>query len=149
MGKDEINAFLGAGTSYQGKLHFSGSVRIDGTFKGEVESSGTLVIGKEANVEGQIRVGQMVISGHVEGEITASEKVVLHKTANLVGSLRTPVLVIEEGAVIEGQITMGTKGAEKVKPKEKAPAAPARFPSYPLAAPAAPAGAEVKPGEGS
>lgn len=149
MGKDEINAFLGAGTSYQGKLHFTGSVRIDGTFKGEVESSGTLVIGKEANVEGQIRVGQMVISGHVEGEITASEKVVLHKTANLVGSLRTPVLVIEEGAVIEGQITMGTKGAEKVKPKEKSPSAPARFPSYPMAAPAAPAGTEVKSGEGN
>lgn len=147
MGKDEINAFLGAGTSYQGKLHFTGSVRIDGTFKGEVESSGTLVIGKDANVEGQVRVGQMVISGHVEGEITASEKVVLHKTANLVGSLRTPVLVIEEGAVIEGQITMGAKGADKGKPKEKTPPAPAKFPAYPLSGAAVPAPAAS--GEGA
>lgn len=150
MGKDEINAFLGAGTSYQGKLQFSGTVRIDGTFKGEVESGGTLVIGKEANVEGEVRVGQMVISGHVEGEITASEKVVLHKTANLIGSLRTPVLVIEEGAVIEGQITMGTKGADKVRAKEKTPPAPTRFPAYPVSAPAAPAaaasGTEAKAG---
>ena len=108
-------------------------------------------LGKEANVEGQIRVGQMVISGHVEGEITASEKVVLHKTANLVGGLRTPVLVIEEGAVIEGQITMGTKGADKAKSKEKSPAAPARFPAYALsgaaASGAAAAAAEAKPGE--
>jgi len=149
MGKDEINAFLGAGTSYQGKLHFSGTVRIDGTFKGEVESSGTLVIGKEANVEGEVRVGQMVISGHVEGEITASEKVVLHKTANLVGSLRTPVLVIEEGAVIEGQITMGTKGGEKSRAKEKTPLAAARFPSYAVSSPAPQAAAEAKTGEGN
>ncbi len=137
MAKDEINAFLGAGTTYQGKLQFQGSVRVDGVFKGEVESTGTLVIGKDADIQGQIRVGQMVISGHVEGEITASEKVVLHKTANLVGRLKTPVLVIEEGAVIEGQITMGTQGGDKAKTPppqgapEGKPAAPLRGGSHP------------------
>jgi cytoskeletal protein CcmA (bactofilin family) len=110
MGKDEINAFLGAGTSYQGKLQFSGSVRIDGTFKGEVESSGALVIGKDALVTGELRVGQIIVSGRVEGEVTAAERVVLHKTAHLVGNLRTPVLVMEEGAIVEGQVTMGAKG---------------------------------------
>lgn len=112
MAKDEINAFLGAGTSYTGKLNFQGSVRVDGNFTGEVESKGTLVIGKDAHVEGQIKVGQMIVSGHIDGEIVASEKVVLHKTANLVGSLKTPVLVIEEGAVLEGQITMGAKSSK-------------------------------------
>lgn len=113
MAKDEINAFLGAGTSYTGKLNFQGSVRIDGNFTGEVESKGTLVIGKDAHVEGEIKVGQMIISGQIDGEIVAAEKVVLHKTANLVGSLKTPVLVIEEGAIIEGQITMGAKNTSK------------------------------------
>jgi cytoskeletal protein CcmA (bactofilin family) len=112
MAKDEINAFLGAGTSYTGKLNFQGSVRVDGNFTGEVESKGTLVIGKDAQVEGEIKVGQMIVSGRIEGEIVASEKVVLHKTANLVGSLKTPVLVIEEGAVLEGQITMGAKSSK-------------------------------------
>ena len=38
MAKEEINAFLGAGTSYRGRLDFTGAVRIDGTFEGEVES---------------------------------------------------------------------------------------------------------------
>jgi len=127
MAKDEINAFLGAGTSYTGKLNFQGSVRVDGNFTGEVESKGTLVIGKDAQVEGDIKVGQMIVSGHVEGDIVASEKVVLHKTANLVGSLKTPVLVIEEGAVLEGQITMGAKAASK--PASKA-AEGKRTPSF-------------------
>ncbi len=122
MARDEINAFLGTGTSYQGKLDFQGSVRIDGNFKGEVSSQGTLVIGKDANVQGTVNVGQLIISGKLEGEIVAKEKIVLHKTANIVGSLNTPVLVIEEGAVVEGQITMGTKAAKSAAPKAPTPA---------------------------
>lgn len=108
MARDEINAFLGAGTSYEGKLNFEGSVRIDGHFLGEVDSEGTLVIGQEAEVQGAIRVNQLVLSGRVRGEVHARGKVILHRTANLVGSLMTPVLVIEEGAVLEGNVTMGT-----------------------------------------
>lgn len=110
MAKDEINAFLGAGTSYQGTLQFQGSVRIDGSFTGEIKSEGTLVVGREATVEGEVHVGQLVLSGHIQGVIIASKKVVLHKTANLVGRLNTPVLVIEEGAVVEGQVTMSPEG---------------------------------------
>lgn len=123
MGKDEINAFLGAGTTYQGKLNFQGSVRIDGIFTGEITSEGTLIVGKDAKVNGEVFVNQLVLSGQIEGEIVAKKKVVLHKTANLVGSLNTPVLVIEEGAKVEGQVTMG-KSLTKAKgtAPESAPA---------------------------
>ena len=102
MAKDEINAFLGTGTTYTGKLVFQGTVRIDGIFKGEVRSDGTLVIGREAQVEGELKVGQLVLSGHLVGEIDAGAKVVLHKTANFQGSLKTPTLEVEEGAYMEG-----------------------------------------------
>ena len=107
MAKDEINAFLGAGTNYHGKLHFQGAVRVDGHFQGEVMSDGTLVVGQEAVVEGQIKVGQLILSGNIRGEVEADIKVVLHKTANLQGNLSTPVLVVEEGAVLEGRLDMG------------------------------------------
>jgi cytoskeletal protein CcmA (bactofilin family) len=116
MAKDEINAFLGAGTAYQGKLHFQGAVRIDGTFRGEVESEGTLVVGQDAVVEGQIRVGQLVLSGNLQGEVEAREKVVLHGTAELTGNVRTPVLVVEEGAVLEGMLTMGGAREQTFEP---------------------------------
>ncbi len=108
MARDEINAFLGSGTDYQGKLNFQGAVRIDGNFNGEVESDGTLVVGREAKVEGVLRVGQLVLSGSVTGEVYAAEKAVLHKTANLQGNLVTPSLVVEEGAVLEGRVTMSS-----------------------------------------
>lgn len=107
MARDEINAFLGTGTNYNGKLHFQGAVRIDGNFNGEIKSDGTLVVGQEAFVDGQVNVGQLVLSGNIRGDVEASEKVVLHKTANLQGNIKTPSLVVEEGAVLEGSLTMG------------------------------------------
>jgi len=112
MAKDEINAFLGAGTSYEGKLHFEGSVRIDGTFQGEVSSEGTLVVGQDAKVQGLIHVGQLVLSGALRGTVEAREKVVLHRSAHLVGCVSTPSLVMEEGAVLEGRVSMGTEPVE-------------------------------------
>jgi cytoskeletal protein CcmA (bactofilin family) len=49
-----------------------------------------------------------VLSGRILGEVEEKNKVVLHKTANLQGNIRTPVLVVEEGAVLEGELVMGS-----------------------------------------
>ncbi len=106
MSKDEFNAFLGAGTTYEGLLNFAGAVRIDGTFKGEIKSEGTLILGKDAQVSAQVDVGQLILSGCIHGDMKVSKRTVLHKTAKLIGTLATPVLIMEEGAIIQGSISM-------------------------------------------
>ena len=114
MGKDEINAFLGSGTVYHGKLTFQGAVRIDGKFTGEVVSEGALIVGKDAVIEGTLDVGELVLSGSFSGETRASRRVTIHRTGAFLGQLRTAALVVEEGAVIDGQITMKTAPADAV-----------------------------------
>ena len=106
MARDEINAFLGAGTTYEGKLSFQGSVRIDGNFDGEIESEGTLVVGKDAKVQGTLRVGQLVVSGHLQGEVRVAVRCIFNKQARFSGSLEAPVLVVEEGAEVRGRINI-------------------------------------------
>lgn len=106
MAKEEINAFLGAGTAYKGKLDFTGAVRIDGMFEGDVDSEGTLVVGREAVITGTVRVGQLVLGGRLDGDVVAKERVVVHKTAQFRGSLTTPALSVEEGAKLEGKVSM-------------------------------------------
>jgi cytoskeletal protein CcmA (bactofilin family) len=106
MPKDEINAFLGVGTSYEGKLQFQGSVRIDGNFLGQIDSDGTLVVGQDAKINGQVSVVNLILSGFIQGDIVATTKVIMHKTARLQGSLRTPCLIMEEGALLDGKLTM-------------------------------------------
>ena len=106
MAKDDITAFLGSGTIYNGQLTFVGSVRIDGQFTGEIKSEGTLILGQEAKVEGTINVCHLVLSGNLHGDVVVTGKTILHKTANLTGNLITRSLIIEEGAMLQGNISM-------------------------------------------
>jgi cytoskeletal protein CcmA (bactofilin family) len=106
MGKEEINAFLGAATAYSGRLTFQGAVRVDGVFSGEIESDGMLIVGKDARVEGQVKVGELVLSGYFSGEANVAQRLILHKSGLFVGSLRTRALRVEEGGTIEGEVHM-------------------------------------------
>lgn len=106
MSKEEINAFLGSGTVYEGKLSFQGAVRIDGMFNGEIFSEGALIVGKDATVEGIIKVGELILAGAFSGEVQAKRRVTVHKTGTIDGQVSTPAMVVEEGAVIEGQVRM-------------------------------------------
>ena len=107
MAKDEI-AYLGSDTVYEGKLQFKGTVRIEGRYTGEIVSDGTLNVGKDAQVQGTLDVGELLLSGRFSGEITAKRRVVVYSTGVLEGQVITPNLLAEEGGVIEGQISMKT-----------------------------------------
>ncbi|QCC86684.1 polymer-forming cytoskeletal protein [Desulfovibrio desulfuricans] len=112
MAKDEI-AYLGSDTVYEGKLHFKGTVRIEGRYTGEIVSDGTLNVGKDAQVQGTLDVGELLLSGRFSGEVTAKRRVVVYSSGVLEGQLATPNLLTEEGGIIEGQISM--KGPAKPK----------------------------------
>ena len=104
--RDQINAFLGADTEFEGKLSFKGAVRIDGRFKGEILADGTLIVGETASLECNIQVSQIIISGEVRGNITASDRIEIRAPAKVFGNIETPVLVIAEGVVFEGNCSM-------------------------------------------
>ena len=75
MSREEINAFLGAGTVYQGKLTFQGAVRVDGVFSGEISSEGALIAGKDAVIEARLDVGELILSGTFTGQVFAKRRV--------------------------------------------------------------------------
>ncbi len=116
MGKHDINAFLGAGTFFTGRLAFEGVVRIDGGFEGEITSSGDLVVGKNARITGRISVGRLVCGGEVAAEVAAAVRVTVHATGRLTGSVTTPSLVVEEGGCLDGQIVMAQAADPVVRP---------------------------------
>jgi len=107
----EITTLLGRGASFEGKLTFDGTVRIDGRFKGEVFSDDTLVIGEGAHVEAEIDIGEVIIQGTVVGNVTAKRSIEIHAPGRVKGDLHTPVLQIDKGVVFEGRSFM--EGAVK------------------------------------
>ena len=108
-----INAFLGKGCSFDGKLTFQGTVRVDGRFTGEIFSGDTLEVGQDAEVKAEIDVGTVVIAGRVQGNIKAKQRAELKGTADVAGTLAAPVVTMEEGAILDGSLKMGRRGGER------------------------------------
>jgi cytoskeletal protein CcmA (bactofilin family) len=103
---DRVTSVLGAGTSFNGRLTGSGGIRIEGAFEGEIELRGLLVIGESGRVTcEQIQAAVVVIAGVVKGSINA-EKVEVRATGRVWGDVATAAFSTEEGAFLQGQITM-------------------------------------------
>jgi cytoskeletal protein CcmA (bactofilin family) len=103
---NDIEAFLGRGSSFKGNLNFEGSIRIDGDFDGEIVGTGTLVIGEGAQIKADIDVGSLYISGDVIGTIDVKEKIKIFATGRLFGNIKTSSIAIEEGGIFEGYSRM-------------------------------------------
>jgi len=102
----EITTLLGRGATFDGKLTFEGTVRIDGKFKGEVFSDDTLVVGEGAHVEAEIDVGEIIIQGTIVGNIKAKRSIEIHAPGRVKGDLNTPSLQIDKGVIFEGRSFM-------------------------------------------
>jgi cytoskeletal protein CcmA (bactofilin family) len=105
--KADIKAFLGAGSRFEGSLSFEDIVRVDGNFYGDITSSDTLIVGETAVIEGNVRVGSLILSGRFKGTITASVLVDLRAPAQVDGKISAPVLKIEEKVIFNGEVQMG------------------------------------------
>ena len=116
-----LTAFIDQGSSFEGKLSFKDTVRIDGHFTGEITSENTLIIGETGEIEANIRSKTVVISGSVSGDVVAGTKVVLHKSACMQGNIESPSLMIEEGASFNGQITMPASDSLKKSGSSSSP----------------------------
>jgi len=102
----DVHTILGPESSFEGKLVFEGTVRIDGAFSGEINTKDILVIGQGAKVNATIHVGQIVINGEVTGDVYAKQSVELNKPARLRGNIHTPQLMIEKDVIFEGSCKM-------------------------------------------
>jgi cytoskeletal protein CcmA (bactofilin family) len=116
---------LGRGVRLEGKLTFSGTVRIDATFQGSIITDGVLVVGEGAKVEAEISCGTVIVEGEVIGDVVASQGVELHASARLRGDVEAPAFAIERGAVFEGASRRPGGGASADRRAGKHAAAPA------------------------
>jgi cytoskeletal protein CcmA (bactofilin family) len=118
----EITTLLGRGATFEGKLTFEGTVRVDGKLKGEVFSDDVLIVGEGAQVEAEIDVGEIIIQGTVVGNIRAKRAIEIHAPGRVRGDLHTPSLQIDKGVIFEGRSFM--EGAVEKKPTPAPPAGP-------------------------
>lgn len=114
MGDKSIKAYMSNETVFKGTLNFVGTVRIDGKFEGNVETTDTLIVGEMGEVKADIEVGSLICMGKVIGTIRAKDKIQLMANSHISGNIITPSLTIEQGAILDGNCNMSGQGTNDV-----------------------------------
>jgi cytoskeletal protein CcmA (bactofilin family) len=95
--------FLSSEVSIDGDLTFRNELLIDGKVNGKINATGTLIVGKNARVRGEVRVKAVTIQGTIEGNVFASERCSLEPGATLRGDIESPRLALDENASFLGR----------------------------------------------
>jgi cytoskeletal protein CcmA (bactofilin family) len=115
-----MSGFVGGGTTLAGEVAFKGMLRVDGHLTGTILSEkGTLIVSSGGRVDANINVATGKINGSIHGDIIATERLELGRTAQVHGDIFTPVLIIEQGAVFEGNCRMSTTKDAPAKGTER------------------------------
>ncbi len=96
---------IGAGASFEGSFTSSSNVRIDGTFTGSININGNVLVGETAKINADLHAKNISIAGAVRGNVHG-KKVQLLRTGRVWGDINATALTTEEGAFIDGKISM-------------------------------------------
>jgi cytoskeletal protein CcmA (bactofilin family) len=115
-----LSGFVGSGTELTGETTFKAMLRVDGHLSGKISSSsGTLIVGATGKIDANVDVSVAVVHGVVNGDIIASQRLELGRAAKVNGNIQTPSLVIEQGAIFEGNCKMQKMTAALDKAREE------------------------------
>ncbi|MCL2080714.1 MAG: polymer-forming cytoskeletal protein [Oscillospiraceae bacterium] len=92
----------------------SETVIIRGTYLGDINLDGLLVIDETGSVIGNIRANKIEISGKVKGIVCCDATIHLTSTAYVEGGIATQTLKTDEGARINGQCRMTDDQTENI-----------------------------------
>ena len=104
---DRSEAILGRGVAFDGTLRFTGTLRIEGSFKGHILAGDSLVIGEGADVSADITCGSINVTGEARGSLTATQAIELHSPARVTADVTTPSLTVDAGVLLDGAVRMG------------------------------------------
>jgi cytoskeletal protein CcmA (bactofilin family) len=141
--KNPPDNFLSLNVELKGNLGFVGELMFDGKLEGDIISDGVLTLGDNAVINGNIRVGSVVVRGTINGTITARDRIDIKSNTQLFGDVTGRTLVIEEGATFVGRSDVNPKRSDSdavssptpATSNQESPAARVTYPSRPMSYP--------------
>ena len=109
------NTMIGEGSHFEGRCAVHGNLRIDGRFVGPALQVDQLYVGEAGRVKTDIVANVVVVEGVVVGNISATNRVLLLPSARVLGDLLTPELVLQDGAMLDGNCSVGQLHGEDAR----------------------------------
>lgn len=116
--KDKLETFIGKNTRIEGDITAKGTLRLDGTIKGRVNAD-WLVIGDGGAISGDVSANGIIVGGVVEGNLVAKEIIDVKHKGRIQGDMLTAKLVVSEGGIIDGKISMRKDASNIVELKQE------------------------------
>jgi cytoskeletal protein CcmA (bactofilin family) len=106
----ESGAYLGPGTKINGKIQFDGPATIEGEVEGEIVAQANITVGQQATVKGKISAVSILVQGKVMADVQAEKRLEIQPPGSIVGDVSTQSVIIGDGAILEGHISMKKEG---------------------------------------
>ena len=125
----DCECYIAHGTTVEGKIIGAVSVGIDGLVKGEVNVSSKVIVGEAGEIKGNLKADDIIIAGKINGNIEARNLLEAQPTGQIFGDINAQRLMIADGVLFEGNITMKkekhTKREKSTEPIIREPEEPA------------------------
>jgi cytoskeletal protein CcmA (bactofilin family) len=115
-GPQDYPTVLGPDATFKGEMTFEKGMRLHGRFEGKITSPGRLHIAKEAKLQADVDAGAIILEGDVKGNLVASDRIEMKNSARYEGDLTASKLVVDEGAVFRGHVTVGPDAVKNRPP---------------------------------
>lgn len=102
---------IAAGMRLVGDLEGPGLIKVDGRVEGSLAGARQVIVGREGSVQGNVHGNEVILAGTVDGSVVATDRVEVQGTAAVNGDVHTKVIVVHEGARINGTVRMGASGS--------------------------------------
>ena len=101
--KEPLN-YIAPDVEFEGKIDCEGSIRIDGTCRGVIDSKDSITIGNSARVFGTVRAQNLIVNGRVEGDLITNGRIAVLSEGEIEGEIFTPpgCLFVARGGVFQG-----------------------------------------------
>ncbi len=106
-GGSQMLTIIGPEAYFHGVLTVRGSLRIQGEVEGDIHEANEITVGSNGRVKGDVCAELVTVSGTIEGSVVAAKQLEIKEGGKVHGNIRTSKLLIEEGAVFEGNCVMG------------------------------------------
>ncbi|WP_227763463.1 bactofilin family protein [Zhaonella formicivorans] len=118
---DKFETLIGKDTIFRGVLQASGTIRVEGSFQGEVNSQGDVVVSETGRLEANVKARNLLVAGFLKGDVEVTGKIQLASTGKIYGNVQAAGLIIDEGGVLHGNCLMDKDEIDEEKGPRRMP----------------------------
>lgn len=100
------DTLIGHGTHAEGKMICESNVRVEGEYQGDIECTGSVIIGESGLARSNIVANDIIVAGKVFGDITTKGRLTITSNGKLYGNVTAGSFILQDGGILNGSCRM-------------------------------------------